>query len=132
MEFINISTAFYYHSILWLISLRTRSKLKKSLKNILNCCKLQIVSKSKTRLVNSSHFKDQIAIDLISGDVYKFQCGLCNESYYAECIRHLNVRIGEHIAISPLTKKKVKSKNSLINDHLLFCNHSASYDDFSI
>ena len=90
------------------------------------------MSKSKTRLVNSSHFKDQIAIDLISGDVYKFKCGLCNESYYAECIRHLNVRIGEHIAISPLTKKKVKSKNSLINDHLLFCNHSASYDDFSI
>ena len=32
------------------ILLQTRTKLKKSLKNILNCCKLQIVFKNKTRL----------------------------------------------------------------------------------
>ena len=64
------------------ISLQTRTKLKKSLKNILNCCKLQIVFKNKTRLGNNFHFKDQIPKDLTSGVVYKFQCGLCNESYY--------------------------------------------------
>ena len=69
---------------------------------------------------------------MISGVIYKFQCGLCNESYYGECIRHLNVRIGEHIGISLLTRKQVKSKNSSVADHLLLCNHSASYDDFSI
>ena len=40
--------------------------------------------------------------------------------------------IGEHIGISPLTKKQVKPKNSFVADHLLLCNHSASYDDFSI
>ena len=114
------------------ISLQTRTKLKKSLKNILNCCKLQIVFKNKTRLGNNFHFKDQIPKDLTSGVVYKFQCGFCNESYYGECIRHLNVRIGEHIGISPLTRKQVKPKNSSIADHLLLCNHSASYGDFSI
>ena len=32
------------------ISLQTRTKLKKSLKNILNCCNLQMVFKNKTRL----------------------------------------------------------------------------------
>ena len=114
------------------ISLQTRTKLDKSLKNILNCCKLQIVFKNKTRLGNNFHFKDQIPRDLTSGVVYKFQCGLCSESYYGECVRHLNVRIGEHIGISPLTKKQVKLKNSSVADHLLFCNHSVSYDDFSI
>ena len=114
------------------ISLQTRTKLKKSLKNILNCCKLQIVFKNKTRLGINFHFKDQIPKDLTSGVIYKFQCGLCNESYYGECIRHLNVRIGEHIGISPLTRKQVKPKNSSVADHLLLCNHSASYDDFSI
>ena len=114
------------------ISLQTRTKLKKSLKSILNCCKLQIVFKNKTRLGNNFHFKDQIPKDLTSGVVYKFQCGLCNESYYGECIRHLNVRIGEHIGISPLTRKQVKPKSSSVADHLLLCNHSASYDDFSI
>ena len=35
------------------ISLQTRTKLKKSLKNILNCCKLQIVFKNKTKLGNT-------------------------------------------------------------------------------
>ena len=114
------------------ISLQTRTKLKKSLKNILNCCKLQIVFKNKTRLGNNFHFKDQIPKDLTSGVVYKFQCGLCNESYYDECMRHLNVRTGEHIGISPLTKRQVKPNNGSLADHLLLCNHSASYDDFSI
>ena len=58
------------------ISLQTRTKLKKSLKSILNCCKLQIVFKNKTRLGNNFHLKDQIPKDLTSGVVYKF--GLCN------------------------------------------------------
>ena len=114
------------------ISLQTRTKLKKSLKKILNYCKLQIVFKNKTTLGNNFHFKDQIPKDLTSGVVYKFQCGLCNESYYGECMRHLNVRIGEHIGISPLSRKQVKPKNSSVADHLLFCKHSASCDDFSI
>ena len=114
------------------ISLQTKTKMKKPLKNILNCCKLQIEFKNKTRLSSNFHFKDRIPNDLTSGVVYKFQCGLCNESYYGECMRHLNVRIGEHIGISPLTRKQVKPKNSSVADHLLLCNHSASYDDFSI
>ena len=87
---------------------------------------------SEIRLGNNFHFKDQISKDLSSAVVYKFQCGLCNESYYGECMRHLNVRIGEHIGISPLTRKQVKPKNSSIVDLLLLCNHSASDDDFSI
>ena len=44
----------------------------------------------------------------------------------------LNVIIGEDIGISPLTKKLVKLKNSSVADKLLWWNHSASYDDFSI
>ena len=77
-------------------------------------------------------FKDQVPKDLTSVVVYKFHCRLCNESYYGECMRRLNVRTGEHISISPLTRKQVKPKNSYIADHLLLCNYSASYDDFSI
>ena len=86
--------------------------------------------KSKTRLGNNFHFKDQILKDLTSGVVYKFQCGLCNESYHGECVTHLNVKIGEHIGPLPLPKKQVKPKNRSVADHLSFRNHSASYDDF--
>ena len=88
--------------------------------------------KNKTRLGDNFHFKDQIPKDLTSGVIYKFQCGLCNETNYGECLRDLNVMIGEQIGISPLTRKQVKPKNSSVADHLLLCNYSASYDDFII
>ena len=53
-------------------------------------------------------------------------------SYYGGSMTHMNVRIGEDIGISALTGKQVKAKNSSVADHLLLCNHSTSYDDFSI
>ena len=68
-------------------------------------------------------FKGLIPKELTSGVVSKFQCRLCNESYYGECVRHLNIRIGDYTAISPLTKKKVKPKGGAVGDHLLLCNH---------
>ena len=114
------------------LSLQTRTKLRKSLKGILNCCKLQIVFKSQNKLAKAFRFKDRIPKELTSGVVYKFQCGLCNESYCDECVRHFNVRIGEHIEISPLTRKKVKPKGSAISGHLLLCNHSSSFEYFSV
>ena len=85
--------------------------------------------KGKTRKGNNFHFKDRVSKDRNSGVVYKFQCGLCNESCYGVCVRHLNARINEHIGIST---KQVKLKNCSVVDRLLFCNHSSSYDDFSI
>ena len=88
--------------------------------------------KIQNKLAEAFRFKDRIPKELTSGVVYKFQCGLCNESYYGECVRHLNVRIGEHIGISPLTKKKVKPKGSAVSDHLLLCNHSPSFENFSV
>ena len=57
------------------------------------------------------------------GVVDKFHCGLCNDSYYGESIRHLDITSGEHIGVSPLTGKNVQpSNNSAICDRLLPCN----------
>ena len=70
--------------------------------------------KSQNKLAEAFRFKDYIPKELTSGVTYKFQCGLCNESYYGECVRQLNKRIGEHIRISPLNKKKVKPKGSAL------------------
>ena len=64
-------------------------------------------------------FKDRVPYDLVSGVVYEYTCGRCNSSYYGDTERHLKVRSGEHIGISPLTFKKMKpSKESSIRDHL--------------
>ena len=54
------------------LSLQTRTKLRKSLKAILNCCKLQIVFKGQIKLVNALRFKDHIRKELTYGAVYKF------------------------------------------------------------
>ena len=114
------------------LSLQTRAKLRKPLKGILNCSKLKIAFKSQSKLAKAFRFKDCFPKELTSGVVYNFQCGLCNESYYGECVRYLNVRIGEHIRISSLTRKKVKTKGSTVSDHLLLCNHSPSFENFSV
>ena len=47
-------------------------------------------------------------------------------------MRHLNVRIEEHIGILTLTKKKFKPKGSAVSDHMLLCNHSPSFENFSV
>ena len=114
------------------LSLQTRTKLKKSLKGVLNCCKLQVVFKIQKKLAKAFRFKDRIPKELTSVVVYKFPCRLYNEPYYGECIRRLNVKIGEHIGISPLTKKKVKPKGSAVSNHLFLCNHSPSFENFSV
>ena len=92
-------------SLLYLgeICLQIRLKLRKSLKGLLNSCKLQIVFKSQKKLSNVFNFKDHLPFDLVSGVVYKYACGRCNSTYYGETDRHLKVSSGEHIGISPLT-----------------------------
>ena len=115
------------------VSLQTRTKLRKSLKGILNCCKLQIVFKSQRKLANVFQFKDYLPCDSVSGVVYNYTCERCSSSYYSETDRNLKVRSEEHIGISPLTFRKVMpSKESAIHDHLLNCNIIPSSDEFTI
>ena len=112
--------------------MKTRTKLQQAL-SVLNCCELEIVFKCQARLSNSFRYKVPIPKDLISGVAYKFQCDFCNEPYYGESIRHLDIRSGEHIGVSLLTGKKVKpSNNSAICDDLLHCNFLPSFDNFSV
>ena len=91
-----------------------------------------MVFKNKIRSDNVFQLKGLIPKDLISGTAYKFRCRLCNEYYHSVCVRHLKVRIDEHIGTTPLTKYKSKPKNNSVGDHMRLCNYSASIDDFSI
>ena len=65
--------------------------------------------------------------------IYKYTCGKGNSSKYGKTDRHLKVRSGEHIEISHLTfKKGTPSKESAICDHLLTCNNTPFFDEFTI
>ena len=112
--------------------LKTQSQ-KKSISKNLPFCKIRVIFKSSTHISNFFQFKDKMPFRLRSNVVYKFSCGRCNATYYGETCRHLSVRVGEHSGISPLTGKKLKSKKSTaVKDHMLFCDHIVSIDDFKI
>ena len=72
---------------------------------------------------------------LLSGLIYKCNCGGCNATYYGKTKHHFKVRICEHLGISHLTGKKVKIDNNnkltAIQEHLLCCNYSPSFENFS-
>ena len=69
----------------------------------------------------------------MSGVVYEHTCGRCNCTYYVKTERHLKVRFGEHVGISPLTLKKTKpSKAISIHVHLSQCDNNPSFHEFTI
>ena len=79
------------------------------------------------------HFKDVVNVKLSSHIVYKFMCSCCNATYYGQTERHFLVRAAEHLGITPLTAKFVKTpKKSAIFNHMLLDGHKASFDNFSI
>ena len=62
-------------------------------------------------------------------------CSYCNATYCGETIveRCFSVRTSEHLGITPLTGKFVKTPKKFgIFDHLLLDGHKASFDNFSI
>ena len=45
----------------------------------------------------------------------------------------MNVRVGEHSGVSPLTEKKPKAKRTtVVKNHMLFCDHVVFLKDFKI
>ena len=94
---------------------------------------LPFVFKTQARLRDYFPFKDRVPQPLRSSVVYRFVCAGCNASYIGKTLRHLNVRAGEHIGISSLTGKPIKSKQSAVSDHLRVCDsHNACFDDFDV
>lgn len=131
MIFVPKKPLFLVLSYLELFSLQIRTKFRKSLKDILNYCKLQILFKSQNKLSNALCFKDHITKQISSDAVYKFLCGFCKEFFY-NCVKHLNIRTRKGIHISRLTKKKIKSKCSAASDHFSLSSHSPSFDSFNV
>ena len=86
-----------------------------------------------TGLVLLVNFKDAINTKLSSNIVYKFMCSCFNATYYGQAQRYFFVRASEHLGITPLTDKFVKTpKKSAIFDHMLLDGYKASFNNFSI
>lgn len=94
--------------------LASANKLQKFLKGVLNFCILGLIFKSQNSLSSVCRFKDQISKELTSSIVYRFQFGLCNDTFYGETVRHLVIRSGEHIGFITFNlQKKSKQRRDL-------------------
>ena len=114
-------------------SSKTERSIIKIFKQYLPNCKIRIVSKATVRLSSLFSFKERIPRYLISGVVYKFKCGTCNDTYIGKTKRHQKTRFCEHFGISALTGKRVKTvKPSAISDHRETCNFENDMDCFTV
>lgn len=89
--------------------LQARTKFRKYLKGIFNFCKLQILFKSQNKLLDNFHFKGRIPKVLQNLYLVRFiniSVNYAMKSFYGECVRELNVRIGKHIANFNIDKKE--------------------------
>ena len=60
-----------------------------------------------------------------SRNVYRYMCSNCKVTYYGKTYHHFFTRAAEHMGISNLTGKHLKSiKPSEVSEHLLECNCS--------
>ena len=89
------------------MSSNLKQKLQTPIRNSLPQCNIKVILKLTKRLSALFRFKDVIPKELRSHLVYKFSCGSCNATYYGKTERHLDVRSGEHIGLSPLTGNRV-------------------------
>ena len=79
------------------------------------------------------HFKDRLPLYLVFGVVCKYKRTKFRSTCHGEADRHLKVRSGKLIGISPFTFKKTKPpKKRAIWDHLLNCNNIPSFEEFTI
>ena len=115
------------------LSFEIRSRLQKCFKNYILYCSLKVVYQSRSRISSLLNFKNVVNTKLSSHIVYNFMCSCCNATYYSQTERYFFVGASEHLGITPLTGKFVKTpKKSAIFDHMLFDGHKASFDNFSI
>ena len=118
------------------LSLQIRTRIRKLFANKLPYCNLKVVFRSTRRLSNCFSFKDKIPTFLCSGLVYKFSCSDCNVTYYGKTKRHFKVRMSEHLGISPLTGKTVKTmhQTTAVYDHFLTSSSCSptNFENFSI
>ena len=110
-----------------------QKRLNRCIGKRLEFCKLNTIFQKGNRLANYFRFKDRVSETLQSNFVYKCKCGSCTASYYGKTYRHMKVRLSEHQGVSPRTVKWVKGTLSTsVRDHMLNCDHTVAWEDFSI
>ena len=65
-------------------SLGIKKRLQNAIERTLPYCKLKVIFKSPSKIVNRFHFKDVLPKRLCSDIVYSFKCNSYNAIYYSK------------------------------------------------
>ena len=88
---------------------------------------------SSCKLSSLFCYKDSLKKEMRSDTVYRYTCSNYKFTYYGKTYRHFFTSAAEHMGISNLTGKRLKSvKQSVVSDYLLECNCSTDFDYFHI
>ena len=102
-------------------SLEIKKRMQNAVERTLPYCKLKVIFKSPSKIVNHFYFKDVLPKKLCSGIVCSFKNNSCNAIYYGKTKRHFYVKAAEHMGSSHLTNKRLKNvKESAIFFNFLF------------
>ena len=101
-------------------SMQLRTRLVNSIESNLKFCKLKVIFQSPCKLNSLFRYKDSLQKKIRSDIVYRYMCSNCKVTYYGKTYRHFFTRAAEHMGISNLTGKRLKSvKQSAVSDPLL-------------
>ena len=112
-------------------------KLVKYLKNVLQRYYPQVEFKfslsNSLKIKSFFYYKDHLPLDLRSGIVYKYTCGICNDSYIGSSIKQARVRFSQHHGFSFITSRPISCPtNSSIQDHCNSKDHMFKYEYFNV
>ena len=87
--------------------------------------KFKVIFQSPCKLNLLFCYKDSLQKKIRSDIVYKYMCSNCKVTYYGKTYCHFFTRAAEHMGISNLTRKHLKSaRQTAVSDYLLEYNCS--------
>ena len=90
-------------------SFLVRERIRSCIRNHLPYYSLRIAFQSKTSFSSLFCFKDIIPKEISSHLIHEFMCSCCYATYYGESDRHFFLRAYEHLGMTPLAEKGVKT-----------------------
>ena len=113
--------------------MQLRTRLVNSIESSLKFCKLKVIFQSPWELNLLFCYKDSFQKKICSDIVYRYMCSNCKVTYYGKTYHHFFTRAAEHMGISYLTGKHLKSvKQPAISNTLLEYNCSIDFNHFDV
>ena len=113
--------------------MQLRTRLVNSIENNIKFCELKVIFQSPYKLNLLFHYKDYYKKKIRSDIVYRYMCSNCKVTYYGKTYHHFFTRAAEHMGVSYLTGKHLKSvKQPAISNPLLEYNCSIDFNHFDV